>query len=100
MIRHIVVWKLKPSAGGRTAAENAAEIKARLEALEGLVTGLIKLEVGIDFSRTPASADVALYSEFADRQALAAYAVHPKHVAVAEFTVPLRVDRTICDYEI
>ena len=100
MIRHIVVWKLKPSAEGRTASENAAEIKSRLETLKGLVPGLLKLEVGIDFSRTPASADVALYSEFADREALRAYTVHPEHVAVAEFTVPLRVGRTICDYEI
>jgi quinol monooxygenase YgiN len=100
MIKHIVVWKLKPSAEGRTATENAAEIKARLETLEGLVPGLIKLEAGIDFSRTPASAEVVLYSEFADRQALDAYMTHPDHVAAAESTVPLRIDRTMCDYEV
>ena len=100
MIKHIVAWKLKPSAEGRSAAENAAEIKARLETLEGLVPGLLKLEVGIDFSRTPASADVALYSEFTDRQALDAYMSHPDHIAVAESTVPLRIDRTMCDYEV
>ncbi len=100
MIRHIVVWKLQPFAEGRTAAENAAEIKRRLEALEGLVPGLLRLEVGIDFSRTSASADVALYSEFADRQALDAYMAHPDHVAVAESTVALRIDRTMCDYEV
>jgi hypothetical protein len=100
MIKHIVVWRLKPSAAGRTAAENAVEIKERLDALSGLVPGLLRLEVGIDFSRTAASADVALYSEFTDRRALDAYTVHPDHVAAAEFTVPLRTDRTICDYEV
>jgi hypothetical protein len=100
MIKHIVVWTLQETAGGRTAAENAQEMKARLEALRGLVDGLLLLEVGIDFSRTSSSADVALYSEFTDRAALAAYATHPDHVAVADFVNTVRVDRVVADYEV
>jgi len=100
MIKHIVVWKLKESADGRTAHENAQEMKARLEALRGLVPGLLTLEVGLDFGRTAASADVALYSEFTDVDALRAYQVHPDHVAVARYVTSLCSERILVDYEI
>jgi hypothetical protein len=100
MIKHIVFFTLKPSAECRSAHENALEMKARLEALYGRIDGLLKLEVGIDFSRTDASADVALYSEFADRASLDAYQVHPEHVAIARWVAVLRESRTIVDYEV
>ena len=51
MVRHIVLWRLKESANGRGKAENAAEIKRLLEDLNGKISGLLKLEVGYDFSR-------------------------------------------------
>lgn len=98
-VKHIVLWTLKDTAEGRPAQENAQEIKARLEALSGRIPGLLKLEVGIDFSRTGSSADVALYSEFVDREALAAYAIHPEHVAAAGFANLVRDTRIIADYE-
>lgn len=100
MIKHIVFWTLQENALGHTAAENALEMKKRLEALAGLVPGMLHIEVGADFSCTPSSADVALYSEFADRAALAAYAAHPDHLAVADFINAVRVDRTVADYEV
>lgn len=100
MIKHIVLWTLKETAEGRTAHENALDMKARLEALRGCVPGLLLLEVGVDFSRTPASADVALYSEFTDRQSLDAYQVHPEHVAAAVFINRVRDGRTVADYEV
>lgn len=100
MIKHIVFFTLKPHAEGRPAHENALEMKARLEALNGRIDGLLMLEVGVDFSRTDASADVALYSEFADRASLDAYQVHPEHVAIATWVGGLRESRTIADYEV
>lgn len=99
-VKHIVLWTLKDAAEGKSAQENAREIKSRLEALAGRVPGLIKLEVGVDFSRTGSSADVALYSEFVDREALAAYAIHPEHVAAAGFANLVRDTRIIADYEV
>lgn len=100
MIKHIVFWKLADSALDRTAEENAREIKCQLEALAGHIDGLMHIEVGIDFSRTDASADVALYSEFVDREALDAYQVHPLHVAAAAFIGQVRSDRVVIDYEL
>ena len=82
MVRHIVLWRLKESVNGRGKAENAAEIKRRLEDLNGKIPGMLKLEVGFDFSRTPDSSDIVLYSEFESRAALDAYQVHPLHEAV------------------
>lgn len=99
MVRHIVLWRLKESAGGRGKADNAAEIKRRLEGLNGKLPGLLKLEVGIDFSRGPESADVALYSEFESRAALDAYQVHPLHEAIKAFVTEARRERWLVDYE-
>jgi hypothetical protein len=58
--------------------ENAALIKERLEALRGVIAAMLAIEVGLDFGATEQSADVALYSQFESRAALAAYqAVRP-----------------------
>lgn len=100
MIKHIVLWTLKPVSFGRSAQENALEIKSRLEALAEKIPGLTHLEVGIDFGRTDASADVALYCEFVDRAALDAYQVHPDHVAIAGFIGEARETRAVVDYEV
>jgi hypothetical protein len=99
MVKHIVFWKLKPQAEGRDAAANALEVKRRLEALRGRIDGLLELEVGIDFSGTDASADVALYSVFTGRAALDAYQAHPEHLAVADFVALVRENRILVDYE-
>ncbi len=64
MIKHIVAWKLKETAHGNSKKENALIIKEKLESLNGKIEGLVKLEVGIDFSNTENSSDLVLYSEF------------------------------------
>jgi hypothetical protein len=98
MIRHIVLWRLRESANGRGKAENAAEIKRRLEELNGKIPGMLTLEVGFDFSRTPDSSDIVLYSEFESRTALDAYQVHPLHEAVKPIVTAARDERRLVDY--
>jgi hypothetical protein len=100
MIKHIVLWRLKESALGNPKGENARLMKEKLEALVGQVPGLSRCEVGIDFGRTDQSFDVALYSEFASREALAGYQDHPAHKAVVSFIREVREDRWVVDYEI
>jgi len=100
LVKHLVLWRLKPEAHGRTAAENAHAIKEKLEGLRGRVPGLLRIEVGIDFSRTDSSSDVALYSEFESRAALEAYQAHPEHKAVMPFIAEARGERRVVDYEI
>ncbi len=92
MIKHIVMWKLRDKA-------DAAEIKARLEALNGKIPGLIKIEAGIDFLESDQSADVVLYSELESREALEAYQAHPEHQAVVPLIKGAAIARTVVDYE-
>jgi plasmid stability protein len=99
MVKHIVFWKLKAEAHGHSAGENARAIKAKLEALQGRIPGLLKIEVGIDFSRSDSSCDLALYSELESRAALDAYQAHPEHEALMPFILEARNERRVVDYE-
>jgi hypothetical protein len=99
-VKHIVLWRLKENAGGVSREANARAVKERLEALRGRIPGLRHIEVGIDFERSPAAYDVALYSEFESRDALAAYQKHPEHLRVAELIASVRDARVLVDYEV
>jgi plasmid stability protein len=99
VIKHIVLWRLKPEAHGRSAADNARAIKEKLEALRGRIPGMLAIEVGVDFSRTDNSCDLALYSEFESRAALDVYQAHPDHKAVMPFILEARSERHLVDYE-
>ena len=99
MIVHIVFWRLHQTANGKSKGDNALEIKQRFEALRPIITGLRRLDVGIDFAGTEQSSDVALYTEFDSQEALDAYQTHPAHQEVAAFLAPLRSERRVVDYE-
>jgi hypothetical protein len=99
MIKHIVMWKVR-GADTKTRAHNLELLKSEFESLRGRVPGLLRLEIGIDESRIDYACDVVLYSEFASRQALAAYAEHPEHLRVKRTLGDLRIARHQVDYEI
>ena len=100
MVKHIVLWRLKDSALGNTKAENARLIKQKLESLRGVVPGLLKAEVGIDFGKSDQSYDVALYCEFESKEALRGYQEHPAHRAAVSFIREVREERCVVDYEL
>ena len=99
MIHHIVVWRLKDSALGNDQATNARLLKDKLEALPGQIPGLLRLEVGRDFSATENSSDVVLVTAFATKADLAAYQIHPAHKAVGLFVREVVAERRMIDYE-
>ena len=99
MFKHIVMWKLHETAGGRSRAENARLIKERFEEIANMLDGLRHLEVGIDVLHTETSADIVLYIEFESRAAYDAYNDHPAHKAVADFVKELRSERRGIDYD-
>jgi quinol monooxygenase YgiN len=99
MVKHIVFWKLKDEANGMSKLENATSIKQKLEDLNGKIEGCIKLEVGFNFLHSAESADVVLYSEFENKEALDFYANHPLHKAVMPFIAEARSERRVVDYE-
>jgi len=100
MIKHIVLWKLHEYAGGKTGSENGLEVKRLIEGMTGKIPGVIKLEVGLNFNSGPDDADIVLYSEFDDKQALELYQVHPVHEAIKEFIKSVRSERHVIDYEV
>jgi heme-degrading monooxygenase HmoA len=100
MVKHIVIWKLKHSAQGQDKTTNARQLREKMEALRRRIPGLLRLEVGFDFSATENSADVVLVSEFESRAALAAYQVHPEHKAVFAYVSQIVAERRLIDYEI
>ncbi|MFV0419143.1 MAG: Dabb family protein [Dysgonomonas sp.] len=99
MIKHIVMWKLKDEAHGNDKATNARLIKEKLEALNGKIDGLLKLEVGIDFLGG-GNFDVVLYSELSKKEDLDVYQNHPLHQALLPFVKEAVVDRKAVDYEV
>ena len=102
MIKHIVLWKLKDHAEGRSKAENALELKRQVEALNGRIPGLRKIEVGLnvrDRESGDSDADVVLYAEFYDLAAVEAYYPHPEHARIKPFARAIRSGRMVINYE-
>ncbi len=100
MVKHIVMWSLKPEANGRAAAENAAEMKTRLEGLRGKIPGLKFLEVSVNVFVSAPETHAALYSEFPTRADLDAYSAHPLHQECVAFIKQVVSERRVVDYEI
>ncbi len=98
MVKHIVMWKLKEEAHGNDKVTNARLIKEKLEALNGQISGLIRLEVGIDFLGE-GNLDVVLCSELENREALDTYQNHPLHQALLPFVKEAVTERKAVDYE-
>ena len=101
MVKHIILWTLKPELTEEQKATVKAGIKAGLEGLLGKVPGLLDVMVHIDGRLASSNADVMLDSTLESEEALKGYAVHPEHVAVANGKVrPYTVQRSCLDFEI
>lgn len=98
MLKHIVMWRFKDGAEGQTAAQHAAWMKDRLDALVGVVPEIKSLECGIDVLRTPASFDAVLTVVVDDVEALSRYANHPAHLKIAERAKLIAETRVAADY--
>jgi hypothetical protein len=99
MLRHVVAWKFKESAGGVGKEENLRQAKALLEGLKDKIAEINSFEVGIDAMKTKQSYDLVLVSEFDNIEALLVYQTHPEHVKVAEFLRKVQTTKAVVDYE-
>lgn len=94
MLRHIILWKIKPEI---TDAEKPAvkeRIKTSLEALVGVIDGLEEMTVHID-GLPSSTCDMMLESKLRDADALAFYRDHPEHVKAATYVRSV-VDVRLC----
>lgn len=92
MVKHIVMYTLKEDV---EKASGVRFIASTLEPLVGQIPGLLHLEVRQAYQ----GMDYALYSEFESREALAAYAVHPLHLAAKEQFHNMIASRVTADYD-
>ena len=95
MVKHIVMWRFKNES---TLTVDAARVKQQLESLAGRIPGLLKIEVGVNFIKDANAADVVLYSEFTDAEALAGYQAHPLHLEIVPQVKALASERRSADY--
>jgi len=96
MVKHIVMWKIKPEFSDKNLV--LTQLKEKLENLNGKIEGMIHLEIGFDYSNTEASYDLVLYSEFENESALSHYQTHPLHVEAASFVREHTFGRALVDY--
>lgn len=98
MVKHMILWQLKEDVADKAAVK--AGIKVGLEGLAGQIPGLLSITVYTE-GLPSSNADVMLDSAFEDAAALAGYAVHPAHVAVADGAVrPFTKTRLCLDFEV
>ena len=101
MVKHIILWTLKPELTEEERNKVKAGMKEGLEGLVGKVPGLIDAKVHIDGRLASSNADVMLDSTLESEEALKGYAQHPDHLAVANGKVrPYTAQRSCLDYEI
>jgi len=95
MIKHIVMFKLKEK-----TQENLDQAINALKSLAGAVETLKFTEVGVDFNNSDRAYDLVLTTHFDDKDGLAVYATHPKHLPVLETMKSLCSSTIVVDYEI
>lgn len=101
MLHHIVMWKLKDFAGGKSKAENALLMKAELENLLPKIQQIQKLEVGIGMeASTYSDFDIVLDMWFETYQDMEIYQQHPVHKKISEWITTIRETKAGIDCEI
>jgi len=98
MFKHIVMWKLKDSAAGKSGIENADLIKSSLEKLPMLIPQILKYEIGINISDSAASYDVVLYSDFKSKEDFEIYRDHAEHKKVVDIIRERSAKTHVVDY--
>ena len=92
------MWSLEGNLTSQEKRAAAEKIKALLVPIKEKVPGAVRVEVIID-GLDSSNRDVALISDFTDTEALAAYQMHPDHLAAKEYIGSVAGRRACLDYE-
>ena len=95
MVKHIILWQDKSV----SFPVIEAEIKEKLEALQGRIPGLVDIHVQADILPS-SNADLMLDCSFTDEDALNGYAVYPDHVKIKDGIIAPNMKLRVCiDYK-
>lgn len=100
MIRHVVMWKFKDEAEGKSKQENLEKVKSMLDALPAKIDQINSFEMGMNVKESDAAYDAVLVSTFNSLEELEEYRVHPEHVKVSQYVSKVRTNRAVVDFEI
>lgn len=97
MLRHVILWQLKDELTGEEKQKIKQKIKDGLEALNGRVLGVERIEVHIN--GLPASTADVMLEVRSSESALAEYAADPEHQKVAAEKIrPFVKTKLVLDY--
>ena len=98
MVHHIVMWNFKPEIEEAKKPEIMKAMSEELQGLVGKVPGLLTVEF-VEKPLPSSTHDIALVTTLEKAEDIAAYAVHPEHVRVADnFVRPYVCNRSCLDY--
>ena len=95
MIRHIVLFKIKPE-----YKDQIPELVRNFYTMKGRVEGLVDLEAGSDILGSERSCDIDLGCTFTDRGAFDAYQTHPLHMPLRKRMHEVRESSFACEFEV
>jgi hypothetical protein len=100
MVYHIVMWNFKKEVEEARKTELLATMQKNLEALVGVVPGLLSVKYVANPLPT-STHEFALVTTLEKVEDVKSYGAHPAHVAVAENDIkPYACDRVCLDYEV
>lgn len=98
MVYHIVMWNFKKEVEEARKLELLATMQKNLEALVGVVPGLLSVKYVANPLPT-STHEFALVTTLEKVEDVKSYGAHPAHVAVAENDIkPYACDRVCLDY--
>ncbi len=100
MVRHVVMWKFKDTAEGKSRLQNMEWVREHLYALVPIIPEIKRMEIGFDISGTDMSMDLMLLTEFCSVEDMKKYAEHPEHLKVSKYVRSVIETRVVLDCEI
>lgn len=98
MVRHIVLFQLKPELEESKKKEVMKNFKEGIEALPQVIPFIRNIEVGFNVN-SDEKWDICLNGEFSNLEDVRLYAANPHHVKVAGELKPFLAGRACTDYE-
>ncbi|MGN1193923.1 MAG: Dabb family protein [Acutalibacteraceae bacterium] len=98
MVKHVVMWKFKEFAQGRTKQENLELVKSMLLKLPEKIDFIRSMEVHLNENSKEGMYDAVLISSFDSFGDVERYRVHPEHKAISSYVSLVRDDRASVDY--